>query len=367
MHKNFFSILIILLIILVGCDRESDNNSTTFLDNGVEGTPVTGFPAPTPFSPSPSIADLTITPADLNVTLGTAHTFSIDIFGVAGNGSLASTNLEFASSGMVIGLPVSINFSDPFIIGPATYRATGTFSGVLDGSGTINVTIIYSEDSLTVSRSFVFLVGGTVPGAENCSDSLDNDFDGLTDCADPDCDGDLVSCPEETIFYHDGAPADTGLACPTSTSASYLVHFAAVALTPPFDLTEIAYEIFDTSSTGALMDVVAYTVAGGVPGTEIGRVTGVASATPVGTYVVTIPPGTITITTTEFFAGFETNASETGGVFMGRDETAPIGGPGVGSSFISAPSCGFTTPMDLTDIGDPTLDGDWIITVTISQ
>lgn len=359
MNFKMFFLVGVFTLFLLGCDRNSDGGSTEFVVNQPEGNPVVGLPGPSPFVPSASPAMITVDPLDLDVTGGTVHTFLVTISNVTGTGAVVASNIIGAASGTVTGLPVSISFSALTQVGTDDYTAIGTFSGPLCGPGTAGTTLVYSEDNNSLSRTIFFTVssGGTCGGGSGGGGAGGGGAGG----------GGAGGGSTETISYHDDT-AEGGLACTTSTGGGYLVHFEAVTLTPPFDITSISYTIDSSGSTGTpLMDVVAFTVSSDTPGTEIGRVVGVGTPT-AGSFTVTIPPGAITITTTEFFAGLEASPVETTGIFVGRDETLPPAGPGVGASWIYAPSCGLAFPgIDITDIGDPTLDGNWIITVTISN
>lgn len=159
-------LLLLGILLLMGCDRDSDDGSTEFVLNQPEGSPVLGLPGPTPFVPSPSPADVTVDPLDLAVTGGTVHTFLVTISNVAGTGSVVASNMIGAASGTVTGLPASISFSALTQVGTDDYTAVGTFSAPLCGPGTVGTTLLYTEEDNTVARTVFFTVsaGGTCGG-----------------------------------------------------------------------------------------------------------------------------------------------------------------------------------------------------------
>jgi len=55
---------------------------------------------------------------------------------------------------------------------------------------------LFSDSGAAVGNPYDMVVETGTPGAEDCGDSVDNDFDGETDCSDSDCDGN-ANCLED--------------------------------------------------------------------------------------------------------------------------------------------------------------------------
>ncbi|MEK7485028.1 MAG: hypothetical protein AABZ60_11935 [Planctomycetota bacterium] len=420
MALKMFLFLGIIILFMLGCEQNSDGGSTEFFDSQTDGNPVPGIPAPTPFVPSPSPASISVTPADLSISPGTVHTFTVNLSGVTGNGDIASSNILSASSGTVLGLPFSIGFSSVVRTSATTFTSLGFFSGVVDGNGTMNVTLIYTEEDRTISTFVVFDVNGVippeictnsidddgdglidladpdcVPAPENCTDSIDNDFDGLTDCLDPDCAGLDPACPCT-------APLSVDLTNGVSPSVSPIALFitcaddllqsavAEIDLSGAFDtscpmaITDFSYFCdtdLSSSVEGPYTGVVTFIVltgdgTGAIPGAEIARTTipGSVALLLSGTVVFTLPtPISIPSGTTAVYVGVETlsPSTTTDSYAVGFDDTLGTidGTAGVSEldSYVSG-GCLFGSSVfsliDTTPFSTP-LEGNYNFTLTV--
>lgn len=174
-----------------------------------------------------------------------------------------ATHMKFALSGgtgdadMYVkwgSAPTSASYDcRPYLNGNAE---TCTFNPAKQGTYyvMINGYTAYSGTTLTVSYA-----GGSAPTAEVCGDSLDNDGDGATDCADSDCSAD-PSCSAPAEVCDDGvdndgdgatdcadADCDGDAACAATPvtfndnnitlSGSTWKHYAAFTVTPGTTLT----------------------------------------------------------------------------------------------------------------------------------
>jgi subtilisin-like proprotein convertase family protein len=79
--------------------------------------------------------------------------------------------------------------------------------------------IVEAYDASPTSVDYDIIV--QVGSAEACGDAVDNDFDGLVDCDDPDCFGDATSCTVETNCHDDADnDGDTAVDCDDSDCTS---------------------------------------------------------------------------------------------------------------------------------------------------
>lgn len=107
---------------------------------------------------------------------------------------------DFSDGSIIVGLdPTRYQISGD---GGASYESGTTLSGLTAGSYELSVINILSGCESFFGENPITIENGATcpPEAGFCDDGLDNDFDGLIDCADEDCIGD-VTCEDPALYY----------------------------------------------------------------------------------------------------------------------------------------------------------------------
>ncbi len=135
---------------------------------------------------------------------------------------------------------------------------------------TAGQTVVVVVDGYSGAGAYVLNINATEAGL--CADSVDNDADGDTDCADSDCAGDpaCVSCPDTDLGSATGSPVQTGSTVGAGadltgscSSGSAGAEDLAFSWTAPSNGTYT----FDTD--GSIYDTVLYVLDGTCSGAEI--------------------------------------------------------------------------------------------------
>jgi len=108
----------------------------------------------------------------------------------------------------------TVTFHYDGITAPGAGTYTFPFSQSVDASG--NLTALASSPQITVTGS-----GGGANPETNCVDGADNDGDGASDCADPDC-ANTPACPDDETSCNNGSDDDHdgGIDCADSDCAN---------------------------------------------------------------------------------------------------------------------------------------------------
>jgi hypothetical protein len=358
MFRLLFICFFLTLPCLLGCSNGGGSNKAVFENN--TPTPVANpNPTPTPFTPVETPRGIMVPNTDdLSIDGNVLHSFNVLINNIVGTGSLAATNIEFPSSGIITGLPVAISFSNLVQVSPTTFSATGFFSDPLCGPGTVTTTVIYTEGANTTLLTNLNFTVGTNSSCGGIDPGDDDDDDDVTPSS-------------EILTNHDGVAeviTSFGSANLATFPKGFLVYFTS-SLTPPFFITDITYSLFDsTLSSSATINAVAY-ADGDAPSasTEIG-----SSTLPAGSAFSPLFTGTFTastaieevfsfslsppilISTSSFYAGIELPSSGND-VFMGKDTTTTTMDSWLfaGTTFIDNDTSGLSP-------------GHWLISVVVS-
>jgi hypothetical protein len=136
------------------------------------------------------------------IPAGTGGSYTVcpdddDFFSITVNaGSYLQVNLTFLDEEGDIDLKIK-DAADTNLASSGSTSDDEAAAFLADTTATYYIWVtLYSDSGAIVGNTYNMTVATGTPGAEDCGDSLDNDFDGDTDCADSDCDGN-ANCLED--------------------------------------------------------------------------------------------------------------------------------------------------------------------------